>query len=81
MATEIANTLRKRLAAEVPGAMVSVFDPVPIRGAGRTGGFKRMVEDRRDLGLLDCQTAERQPVRDKATGIARKNAAAAGLPT
>ena len=48
MAEEIANTLRKRLAAEIPGARVSVFDPVPIRGAGRTGGFSAMVEDRRD---------------------------------
>jgi multidrug efflux pump len=39
--------------------MVVVVGAPPIRGVGRTGGFKFMVEDRGDLGLrtLEAQTA------------------------
>ena len=35
--------------------MVSVFGPAPIRGVGRTGGFKFVVEDRGDVGLKELQ--------------------------
>ena len=41
--------LRKRFAAEVPEAMTTVLGPPPIRGVGRAGGFKLLVEDRGDL--------------------------------
>ncbi|HEX3315297.1 MAG TPA: multidrug efflux RND transporter permease subunit [Gemmataceae bacterium] len=43
----IANRIRKRL-GEVRDAQVAVFGPPPIRGVGRSGGFKVMIEDRGD---------------------------------
>ena len=52
---EIANTLRKRFVKEVPEAVVTVFPAAPVRGVGRTGGFKFMVEDRGDAGLTTLQ--------------------------
>jgi multidrug efflux pump len=58
-ADAIANRLRQKLAREVPEAIVVVVGAPPIRGIGRTGGFKFVVEDRGDLGLrtLEQQTA------------------------
>jgi multidrug efflux pump len=58
-ADEIANQMRRKVAQEVPGAMVVVVGAPPIRGVGRTGGFKFVVEDRGDLGLraLERETA------------------------
>jgi len=53
--TEIAATLRARCAAEVREARVSVLPPPPIRGIGRSGGFKFMVEDRKDAGVKTLQ--------------------------
>ena len=47
--------LRKRLAEEVPDALVNVFPPPAVSGLGRAGGFKLMVEDRGDLGLVELQ--------------------------
>lgn len=56
--TEIAATLRARCTAEVPEAMVTILPPPPIRGIGRSGGFKFMIQDRKDAGvkLLQAQT-------------------------
>jgi multidrug efflux pump len=54
-AEQIAAKLRKRCAEEVPDAMVTVLPPPPVRGVGRTGGFKLMIEDRGDLGLTTLQ--------------------------
>jgi len=51
----IAATLRKRFMAEIPQAKIDVFPPPPVRGVGRTGGFKLMVEDRGDVGLKVLQ--------------------------
>jgi multidrug efflux pump len=58
-ADEIANQLREKLAREVPEATIAIVGAPPIRGVGRTGGFKFVVEDRGDLGLrtLEQQTA------------------------
>ena len=58
-ADEIANQLRQKLAQEVPEAKIAIVGAPPIRGVGRTGGFKFVVEDRGDLGLrsLEQQTA------------------------
>ncbi|MEN6450596.1 MAG: efflux RND transporter permease subunit [Thermoguttaceae bacterium] len=53
--TEIADTLRRRCAAEVMEARVNVLPPPPIRGIGRSGGFKFVVEDRQDLGPKTLQ--------------------------
>lgn len=54
-ADEIAAKLRARCAAEIPEAMVTVLPAPPVRGVGRTGGFKLMVEDRGDVGLTTLQ--------------------------
>jgi len=58
-ADAIATQLRQKLTREVPESMVVVVGAPPIRGIGRTGGFKFVVEDRGDLGLkaLQEQTA------------------------
>jgi multidrug efflux pump len=47
----IANKLRARFNTEVFDAKVSVYPPPPVRGVGRAGGFKIVLEDRGDLGL------------------------------
>jgi multidrug efflux pump len=46
----IANELRKQYAIRVPEAIITVLGPPPVRGVGRAGGFKFMVEDRGDNG-------------------------------
>ena len=52
--------LRQRFNAQVPEAMLTVLGPPPVRGVGRAGGFKLMVEDRGDNGsaTLQGQTEE-----------------------
>jgi multidrug efflux pump len=64
-ADEIAAQLRRKIAQEVPGALVVVVGAPPIRGVGRTGGFKFVVEDRGDLGL---QALERETANLMAKG-------------
>ena len=54
-AEEIAAKVRVRCAAEVPGALITVLPAPPVRGVGRTGGFKFMVEDCGDAGLTTLQ--------------------------
>ncbi|MCY2989194.1 MAG: efflux RND transporter permease subunit [Planctomycetota bacterium] len=54
-ALEIADKITKQCAAQVPEALIAVFPPPPVRGVGRTGGFKLMVEDRESLGLTALQ--------------------------
>ena len=39
----------------MPEARVTVLPPPPIRGIGRSGGFKFMVEDREDAGVKALQ--------------------------
>jgi multidrug efflux pump len=52
----IAGKLRKAYTARVPDATITVLGPPPVRGVGRAGGFKLMVEDRRgDAGLATLQ--------------------------
>jgi multidrug efflux pump len=50
--------LRERFAINVPEAVTTVLGPPPVRGVGRAGGFKLMVEDRgsNSLGTLQGQT-------------------------
>ncbi len=48
----IAGKLRARLAEQVPEANCAVFGPAPVQGLGIGGGFKYVVEDRGDLGLV-----------------------------
>ncbi|HEX4611372.1 MAG TPA: efflux RND transporter permease subunit [Urbifossiella sp.] len=47
--------LRKRWAAEVPDAQVTVFGAAPVPGLGSAGGFKFMVEDRGGLGVRSLE--------------------------
>ena len=52
----ISNSLRMQYAGE--DAMITVLGPPPVRGVGRAGGFKIMIEDRGDNGppILQDQT-------------------------
>jgi multidrug efflux pump len=74
-ADEIIAKLKKRYAAEVPEAIVNVFPPPAVSGLGRSGGFKLMVEDRGDSGLVELQTHTDNLVekgneqKDKVTGL------------
>ncbi len=47
--------MRKRFGAKVIDATVTVLGPPPVRGVGRAGGFKLMVEDRGDNGSATLQ--------------------------
>jgi multidrug efflux pump len=53
--TQLAAELMKRCDAEVLEAKVTVLPPPPIRGIGRSGGFKFMIEDRKDAGVKALQ--------------------------
>jgi multidrug efflux pump subunit AcrB len=60
--------LRLRFAKEVPEAVITVLPPPPVRGVGRAGGFKIMVEDRGDNSLATLQGQT-----DNMVDKARKN--------
>lgn len=51
----IIEKLRTRFRNEITDAQVSVFSPPPIRGVGRAGGFKIMIEDRGNQGSRALQ--------------------------
>ena len=51
----IQKTLRGKFAAAVPEAMITVLGPPPVRGVGRAGGFKMMIQDRGDYGSVTLQ--------------------------
>jgi multidrug efflux pump len=79
----IANVLRKKFEDEIPEAMVMVLPPPPVRGVGRAGGFKIMIEDRSSsagslAGLQELQKATENFVdeakfeNDPATGTRRE---------
>jgi len=69
----IIATLKRKFAEQVPEAVITVLPPPPIRGVGRAGGFKFMVEDRGDVHsqalqqqadmLLEKARALRDPVK------------------
>src|SRR5213076_2657926 len=40
---------------EVPEAVVSLFTPPPVSGLGSASGFKIIIEDRGDLGMVELQ--------------------------
>jgi multidrug efflux pump subunit AcrB len=50
-ADAVAQAVRRRCAAEIPEALVSIFGAPPVDGLGNAGGFKLMVQDRGDMGL------------------------------
>jgi multidrug efflux pump len=47
--------LQAAFAKEIIDANVMIVGPPPVRGAGRTGGFMMMIEDRTDLGPAKLQ--------------------------
>jgi hydrophobe/amphiphile efflux-1 (HAE1) family protein len=53
--TSILGKLAKRFAAEFPEAQVNIFPPPAVQGLGRAGGFRMMIEDRGEGGLLNLQ--------------------------
>ncbi|HEX4000013.1 MAG TPA: efflux RND transporter permease subunit [Pirellulales bacterium] len=53
----VAQTLRKRFAAEIDGAQIQVFRAPPIQGLGTAGGFKVQVEQR---GYSDLPALQQQ---------------------
>jgi multidrug efflux pump len=54
-ATAITNRVRALLEKEVPEAKVSIFTPPPVSGLGSASGFKIIIEDRGDLGLVELE--------------------------
>jgi multidrug efflux pump len=68
---DIVARLRKRYAAEIPEATINVFPPPAVNGLGRAGGFKFMVEDRGDGGLmaLEEQTVALVDKGNKVPGL------------
>ncbi len=66
--------LRERFAKEVPEATITVLGPPPVRGVGRAGGFKIMVEDRGDNSLSTLQ-GQADNLVDKARALDVERAA------
>ncbi len=79
----IAASLRKQFEEKIPEAMIMVLPPPPVRGVGRAGGFKIMIEDRSSSagsleGLRSLESVTNNLVDmadfeiDAATGTRRK---------
>jgi multidrug efflux pump len=70
-ADSIIAKLRKRFAAEIPEALITVFPPPAVSGLGRAGGFKLMIEDRGDVGMhaLQAQTDKLIEAGNKQAGV------------
>jgi multidrug efflux pump len=73
-ADALTATLRRRFRDEIPDAEFTVLGPPPVRGVGRAGGFKIMIEDRGDLGLRALQEKI-----DQLVGAARQQSGLVGL--
>jgi multidrug efflux pump len=51
----VTDRVKDELAKEVPEALTSLFTPPPVSGLGSASGFKIIIEDRGDLGLVELQ--------------------------
>ncbi len=51
----ITARVRDRLEREVPEAQVAIFTPPPVSGLGSASGFKIIIEDRGDLGIVELE--------------------------
>jgi multidrug efflux pump subunit AcrB len=51
----IAERLQTELQKDIPDGIVNVFGAPPLEGLGTTGGFKIVIEDRSDLGMIQLQ--------------------------
>src|SRR5262249_27456058 len=61
----IAAKLRKRIADEIPDALVTVLGPPPVSGLGSSGGFKLIVEDRSgDNDVVKLQRQTERPINE-----------------
>jgi multidrug efflux pump len=54
-ATAITGRVQALLDKEIPEARVSIFTPPPVSGLGSASGFKIIIEDRGDLGIVELQ--------------------------
>jgi multidrug efflux pump len=54
-ATGITRRVQELLEKEVPEAKASIFTPPPVSGLGSASGFKIIIEDRGDLGIVELQ--------------------------
>jgi multidrug efflux pump len=54
-ATAITARVQALLAEKIVDAKVSIFTPPPVAGLGSASGFKLIIEDRGDLGLVELQ--------------------------
>jgi hydrophobe/amphiphile efflux-1 (HAE1) family protein len=59
---EIAEKLREAFQHEVRDGLINVFAAPPVEGLGTAGGFKIVVEDRGDNGLLALESIAHQTV-------------------
>jgi multidrug efflux pump len=61
-AEAISARLLAELHAEIPEGVINVFGAPPVDGLGTAGGFKLMVEDHGDSGLVALQDASQKVV-------------------
>jgi multidrug efflux pump len=54
-ADAITNRVRGLLANELPEAQANIFTPPPVSGLGSASGFKIIIEDRNNLGVVELQ--------------------------
>jgi multidrug efflux pump len=65
-AASITRKLQAKLEQEVPEAKVSIWTPPPVAGLGSASGFKIIIEDRSDLGVVELEKqVERVIARSK----------------
>ncbi len=53
--TEITNRVRTMLDRDIPEASIGIYTPPPVSGLGSASGFKIIIEDRGDLGIVALQ--------------------------
>ena len=70
----IASQLQEKLQNAVADAAVHVFSAPPLEGLGTAGGFKMIIEDRNDTGLVPLQE-----VADDTVALAGKQDGLEGL--
>jgi multidrug efflux pump len=51
----ITDQLKGILSDQIPGATCQLFTPPPVSGLGGASGFKIIIEDRGDMGLVELQ--------------------------
>ncbi len=69
-ADEIAASLQAKLEDAVPAAVVNIFQAPPIEGLGTAGGFKIIIEDRGNEGLVPLEQATDEAI-DRGEAVLR----------